>query len=217
MRVLVIEDEEVLAERIAFGLRHQGLAVDVAYDGEGGLEKVYANPYDVVVLDRDLPRMHGDHVCREIVSDPGLTTRILMLTASAGIEQRVEGLTIGADDYLPKPFHFSELLARIRSLGRRAPSLPPVLRHGDLEVDPVRSTVTRAGLPISLRRKEFALLVRLLQADGQPVSAERLLDHAWDDRTNPTTTTVRMTISRLRQKLGDPPLIETVVGVGYRI
>jgi len=217
VRVLIIEDETVLADRIAVGLRNEGLSADVAYDGESGLELAYAGQYDVVVLDRDLPRLHGDQVCRHLVADAAHTARILMLTASGGIEQRVEGLTMGADDYLPKPFHFNELLARIHALGRRAPALPPVLRRGDLEVDTARRSTTRSGLPISLRRKEFAVVVLLLQAGGKVVRVDELIDRVWDESAAPTLSTVRMTVARLRQKLGDPPLIETVVGVGYRI
>jgi DNA-binding response OmpR family regulator len=217
MRVLVIEDERLLADQVAVGLRDQGIVAHVAYDGRDGLEKAYETPYDVVVLDRNLPSISGDEVCRQLVADPGLTSRILMLTASGGIEQRVEGLSMGADDYLPKPFHFTELVARVHALTRRTPGLPPVLRVADLEVDTLRRTVTRAGLPLSLRRKEFDVLALLMRAGGGVVGTPDLLEAAWEESAYATAHTLRMTVARLRQKLGPPPLIDTVAGVGYRV
>jgi DNA-binding response OmpR family regulator len=217
VRVLVIEDERLLADQVAAGLRDQGMVAHVACDGRAGLEMAYATPYDVVVLDRDLPVVSGDQVCRQLVADRGLTSRILMLTASGGVEQRVEGLSMGADDYLPKPFHFSELVARVHALARRAPALPPVLRLADLEVDTLRRTVTRAGLPLSLRRKEFEVLALLMRAEGSVVGTPELLEGAWEESAWATAHTLRMTVARLRQKLGPPSLIDTVPGVGYRI
>ncbi|MBO0692860.1 MAG: response regulator transcription factor [Acidimicrobiaceae bacterium] len=216
MRVLVIEDNPVVADAVAEGLRDQGIAVDVAYDGLGGLEKVTINGYDVVVLDRDLPRLHGDTLCRQIVDSPS-TSRILMLTAAGQVEDRVEGLNLGADDYLAKPFDFSELVARVRALARRSPSAPPVLTRGDLVVDRVRFTVTRGGRPVPLARKELGVLEALVSADGAVLSAEELLERVWDEHADPFTKTVTVTMLRLRRKLGDPPLIETVIGGGYRI
>jgi DNA-binding response OmpR family regulator len=215
--VLVIEDERLLADQVVSGLRDQGIVAHVAYDGADGLEMAYETPYDVVVLDRNLPSISGDQVCRELVADPGLTSRILMLTASGGVEQRVEGLAMGADDYLPKPFHFSELVARVHALTRRAPASPPVLRLADLEVDTLRRTVIRAGLPLSLRRKEFEVLALLLRAGGRVVSTSELLEGAWEESAYATAHTLRMTVARLRQKLGPPSLIDTVAGVGYRV
>lgn len=217
MRVLVIEDERLLADQVAVGLRDEGIVTHVAYDGRDGLEMVYATPYDVVVLDRNLPLIGGDEVCRQLVADPLLTSRILMLTASGGIEQRVEGLMMGADDYLPKPFHFRELVARVHALTRRTPGLPPVLRVADLEVDTLRRTVIRAGLPLSLRRKEFDVLLLLMRAEGGVVATLDLLEGAWEESAYVNAHTLRMTVARLRQKLGPPPLIDTVAGVGYRI
>jgi len=214
--VLVVEDNSVIADAVAEGLRDQGMAVDVAYDGRSGLEKVAVNAYDVVVLDRDLPRLHGDKLCEQIVDSPR-TSRILMLTAAGQVEDRVEGLNLGADDYLPKPFDFSELVARVRALGRRSPSTPPVLIRGDLMVDRVRRTVTRAGRPVPLARKELGVLEVLVSADGAAVSAEQLLEQVWDEHADPFTKTVAVTVLRLRRKLGDPPLIDTVIGGGYRI
>lgn len=216
MRVLVVEDNTVLAERIADGLRDEGMAVDVAYDGASALEKAALFDYDVVVLDRDLPRVHGDAVCAHIVGGPS-PARILMLTAAASIEDRVDGLDLGADDYLAKPFAFAELVARLRSLARRAPSLPPVLVRSDVVLDRSRRRVSRAGRPISLTRKELGVLEELLTADGAVVSAERLLEKVWDEHTDPFSNTVSVTMARLRRKLGEPPLIETVVGAGYRV
>ncbi len=217
MRVLIVEDEPALADAIVRGLRREGMAVDVAGDGEVALGKLGINDYDVVVLDRDLPVVHGDDVCRSL-SSSGATSRILMLTASGGVEDRVEGLELGADDYLPKPFAFAELVARLRALGRRAQApRPPVLRRGDIVLEPSRHVVTRAGRFMSLTKKELAVLEVLMAADGAVVSAEELLEKVWDEHADPFTNTIRVTLSNLRRKLGDPPLIETVVGSGYRI
>jgi DNA-binding response OmpR family regulator len=217
VRVLVIEDERNLADAIARGLRREGMAVDVAYDGSAGHEMAFVTRYDVVVLDRDLPGMHGDEICAALVSS-GALTRVLMLTASGSVAERVEGLQLGADDYLPKPFDFTELVARVRALGRRAtPVTPPVLIVADLVLDQARHVVTRAGKPLDLTRKEFGLLEELLKADGGVVSSEELLERVWDANADPFTTTVRVTMMTLRKKLGDPALIETVVGAGYRI
>jgi DNA-binding response OmpR family regulator len=212
----VIEDERVLARNIAEGLRDAGLAVDLAYDGDGALAKLDLVDYDVVVLDRDLPGMHGDDVCRALVARE-TPSRVLMLTAAAGVEDRVAGLTIGADDYLPKPFAFAELVARIRVLSRRRPAVPPVLCHGDLSADLARRTVSRADRPVSLTRKEFGVLETLLLADGATVSAEELLERVWDEHIDPFSNIVQVTVGRLRRKLGEPPLIHTVVGAGYRV
>jgi len=217
MRVLVVEDHPRLAETVATVLRREGMAVDVAFDGREALGRVALADYDVVVLDRDLPGVHGDEVCRSMVAD-SRPSRVLMLTAAGSLEDRVEGLGIGADDYLAKPFHLVELVARVRALSRRSrPALAPTLAHGDLELDSARHKVTRAGRPIALSPKEFAVLELLLGADGAVVSSEQLLERAWDDAVDPFTNTVRMTVSRLRAKLGDPPVIETVTPVGYRI
>ncbi|MFC0112816.1 response regulator transcription factor [Kibdelosporangium aridum] len=217
MRVLVVEDEEALAEAIARGLRREGMAVDVALDGDAGHEKSTITRYDVVVLDRDLPGMSGDELCREIVSS-GALTRVLMLTASGTVEDRVEGLSLGADDYLAKPFAFPELVARVRALARRAtPATPPVLTVGDLELDPAKRTVSRAGRAVELTRKEFGVLEVLLAAGGSVVSSEELLERVWDENADPFTTTVRVTVMTLRKKLGEPGLIDTVVGSGYRV
>ena len=217
MRVLVIEDERTLADAIVRGLRREGLAVDVAYDGADGHEMATVTRYDVVVLDRDLPGVHGDQICADLVKS-GALTRVLMLTASGSVADRVEGLHLGADDYLPKPFAFDELVARVRALGRRAtPAAPPVLVLGDLLLDQAQRTVTRAGEPLDLTRKEFGVLEELLKAKGAVVSSEELLERVWDANTDPFTTTVRVTVMTLRKKLGDPPFIETVVGAGYRI
>ena len=216
MRVLVVEDEQNLAEAIARGLRRQGMAVDVAYDGALGHEMATVTRYDVVVLDRDLPGMHGDEICAALVAS-GALTRVLMLTASGSVAERVEGLQLGADDYLPKPFAFDELVARVQALGRRAtPAAPPVLTIGDLVLDQAKRVATRGGLPLDLTRKEFGLLEELLKARGAVVSSEELLERVWDANADPFTTTVRVTMMTLRKKLGDPALIETVVGAGYR-
>ncbi len=217
MRVLVVEDEQRLADAIARGLRAEGMAVDVAYDGDAGHEKSNLTRYDVVVLDRDLPGMPGDELLTELTSGDRLT-RVLILTASAGLDDRVAGLSLGADDYLSKPFSFVELVARVRALGRRAtPAAPPVLRHGDLELDPGRRTVHRAGEAVELTRKEFGVLEVLLSAGGSVVSSEQLLERVWDENADPFTTTVRVTVMTLRRKLGEPAVVETVVGSGYRI
>jgi len=217
VRVLVVEDEAQVADAVARGLRREGMAVDVAYDGLAGHEKAAVTRYDVVVLDRDLPGMSGDELCRRLADERTLT-RVLMLTASAGVADRVEGLSLGADDYLAKPFAFAELVARVRALGRRAvPPTPPVLTSGDLALDPARRTASRSGRPLDLTRKEFGVLEVLLAAGGAVVSSEELLDRVWDENADPFTTTVRVTVMTLRRKLGAPPVIETVVGAGYRV
>jgi DNA-binding response OmpR family regulator len=217
VRVLVVEDEAPLAEAVARGLRREGMAVDVALNGDEGHEKASITRYDVVVLDRDLPGMSGDDLCREIVTS-GELTRVLMLTASGSVSDRVEGLSLGADDYLAKPFAFPELVARVRALGRRAtPATPPVLVADDVELDPAKRTVHRAGRPIELTRKEFGVLEVLLAAKGAVVSSEELLERVWDENADPFTTTVRVTVMTLRKKLGEPGIIETVVGSGYRV
>jgi DNA-binding response OmpR family regulator len=217
VRVLVVEDERLLADTIADGLRRQAMAVDVTYDGEAALERVAVNDYDVVVLDRDLPLVSGDEVCTALV-ESGADTRILMLTAAAAVPQRVVGLGLGADDYLTKPFAFAELAARIEALGRRArPATPPVLERAGIRLDAHRRTVTRDGTPMDLSRKEFAVLAELLRAEGGVVSAEQLLEKAWDEHIDPFTGVVRFIIMMVRRKLGDPPVIETVPGTGYRI
>ncbi|GDY32938.1 DNA-binding response regulator [Gandjariella thermophila] len=217
VRILVVEDEQPLAEAIARGLRREGMAVDISLDGDSGHEKAMVTRYDVVVLDRDVPGMSGDELCREIVSS-GALTRVIMLTASGAVEDRVEGLSLGADDYLAKPFAFPELVARVRALARRAtPATPPVLVAGDVELDPAKRTVTRAGRPIELTRKEFGVLEVLLSAAGSVVSSEELLERVWDENADPFTTTVRVTVMTLRKKLGEPGIIETVVGSGYRV
>ena len=217
MRVLVVEDHPRLAETVAIVLRREGMAVDIAFDGREALTRVALADYDVVVLDRDLPGVHGDEVCRAMVAD-GRPSRVLMLTAAGTVEDRIEGLGIGADDYLPKPFHLAELVARVRALSRRSrPALRPTLAYGDLELDSARHLVTRGGRPVALSPKEFAVLELLLGAEGAVVSSEQMLERAWDDAVDPFTNTVRMTVSRLRAKLGDPPVIETVTQAGYRI
>jgi DNA-binding response OmpR family regulator len=208
VRVLVVEDHVTLADRIGEGLRDAGFAVDVVYDGASALQSTVDTEYDVVVLDRDLPVVHGDRVCRELVRS-GTGSRVLMLTAAAEVDDRVEGLELGADDYLGKPFAFAELVARIRA--------PPVVVRGDLVVDRIRHRATRRGSALSLTRKEFGILECLAAADGAPVSAEQLLEHVWDAHADPFSNTVAVTLARLRRKLGSPPLIETVVGVGYRL
>lgn len=217
MRVLVVEDYPRLAQAVATGLRREGMAVDVAFDGREALERTSLVTYDVVVLDRDLPLVHGDDVCRSLVAD-GYPSAVLMLTAAGTLSDRVEGLGIGADDYLCKPVHLAELVARVRALARRSRRpVPPVLVHGDLELDSARRHVSRAGRPVALGSKEFAVLEVLLGAQGAVVSTEDLLERAWDDAVDPFTNVVRMTVSRLRAKLGDPPVIKTVSPVGYRI
>lgn len=217
MRVLVVEDERQLAQSIAQGLRRHAMAVDVAFDGAAGLERLGVNDYDVVVLDRDLPVVGGDEVCAALV-EAGAETRILMLTAATAVTQRVAGLGLGADDYLTKPFAFAELVARIETLGRRArPATPPVVTRCGIRVDLHRHLVERDGRPVPLSRKEFAVLAELIKADGGVVSAEQLLEKAWDEEMNPFTGVVRFTVMMLRRKLGNPPVIETVQGVGYRL
>jgi DNA-binding response OmpR family regulator len=214
MRVLVVEDHKTLADFIAKGLRDSGMAVDAVYDGDAALARSADTAYDVVVLDRDLPVVHGDQVCRALA---GTAARILMLTAATEVHDRVDGLELGADDYLGKPFAFQELVARVRALCRRAPSAPPLVRRGDLTVDRARHRASRGANPLSLTRKEFGVLEMLVAADGGVVSTEELLEHVWDTNTDPFTNAVSVTMARLRRKLGDPPLIETVVGRGYRL
>ena len=217
MRVLIVEDHRELAATIAVGLRREGMAVDLAFDGQEALRRAGRQAYDVVVLDRDLPRLHGDQVCRALV-ERGSTSRVLMLTASGTIEDRVDGLGLGADDYLPKPFAFAELVARIRALARRSqPALPPVLVSGDIRLDTARRFASRAGRRLELSAKELAVLELLLAADGAPVSTSMLLRRAWDEYASSRSNVVKVTIARLRRKLGDPPAIETVPHVGYKI
>ncbi|MBG6101214.1 DNA-binding response OmpR family regulator [Micromonospora vinacea] len=217
MRVLVVEDENVLADAIAEWLRRESFAVDVAYDGDAALERLGVNEYAVVILDRDLPVVHGDDVCRAIV-DAGGETRVLMLTASAAVRERVAGLALGADDYLTKPFALVELSARVHALTRRSrPAAPPTLRRAGIWLDPARHEVRRDDRHVALSRKEFAVLAELLRADGAVVSAEDLLERAWDEHIDPFTNVVRVTVMKLRRKLGDPPVIETVPGAGYQI
>jgi DNA-binding response OmpR family regulator len=216
VRVLVIEDQVGLADDIADGLRDQGIAADVAYDGAGGIEKGLMNAYDVVVLDRDLPKVHGDAVCAALVGASS-GARILMLTAARAVDDRVEGLNLGADDYLTKPFAFTELVARVRALGRRSPALPPLAVRGDLTFDLARRRVSRAGRPLSLTRKEMGVLEVLLIADGAVVSTEELLERVWDEHADPFSHVATVTLARLRRKLGPPDPIETVVGTGYRL
>ncbi len=217
VRVLVIEDDAEMAQTVATGLRHARMAVDVALDGPAGLERALINGYDVIVLDRDLPGLNGDEVCGRLVA-AGCRSRVLMLTAAAGTEDLVEGLGLGADDYLPKPFDFPVLVARIGALFRRAqPAIPPVLRRGDLVVDTGRRCAWRAGRLLDLAPKEFGVLEMLLAAQGRAVSAEELLERVWDENADPFTAAVKITVGRLRAKLGDPPLIDTVPRSGYRI
>lgn len=217
MRVLVVEDEEELAELIAKGLRNEGMAVDVAYDGAEALYKASISHYDVVVLDRALPHVHGDEVCQRL-GDGGDRPRVIMCTASATESEELEGLALGADDYLAKPFSFPMLVARVRALGRRSGHYrPPLLERGDLVLDSHRRYAARDGVPIPLARKELAVLEALLEADGGTVSAEQLLERVWDDGIDPFSNAVRVTIMKLRRKLGDPPVIETIPGEGYRI
>ncbi len=216
MRVLVVEDHVELATDIAAGLRDQGIGADVAHDGSVALEKALMNSYDVIVLDRDLPRVHGDAVCATLAGS-GSAARILMLTAAATVDDRVDGLNLGADDYLIKPFAFAELVARIRSLARRTPAAAPILARGDIVLDRGRRRVSRAGRPVPLNRKELAVLEELLAADGAVVSAETLLERVWDENADPFTRTVTVTVGRLRAKLGAPDVIETVIGSGYRV
>ncbi|AYY14882.1 DNA-binding response regulator [Actinobacteria bacterium YIM 96077] len=217
MRVLVVEDEPVLADAIAQWLQRESFAVDMAYDGEQALERIMVNDYDVVVLDRYLPKMHGDDVCRAIV-DGDSRARVLMLTAATTVRARVEGLAIGADDYLTKPFAFAEMSARVHALARRSVTpVQPTLERAGIRIDPHRREATRDGRPIALGNREFAVLTELLRADGAVISAETLLEKAWDENIDPFTNTVRVTVMKLRRKLGNPPVIETVPGAGYRI
>jgi DNA-binding response OmpR family regulator len=213
-----VEDEAVLADYLAAGLRQDGMAVDVSYDGLRAEQQFSVNRYDVMILDRDLPGMHGDELCRRVTQQGDGVTRVLMLTAYDTVRDRVAGLNMGADDYLTKPFDYAELLARVRALGRRTtPALPPTITHRDLALDTARRLVERGGVPVSLTPKEFAVLQVLMSADGAAVSAETLLERAWDENADPWTNTVRVTISKLRAKLGSPPLIETIPGAGYRM
>jgi DNA-binding response OmpR family regulator len=217
MRVLLAEDDEILARTVAAGLRQEGMAVDVVLDGGDAFGRLGVNRYDVLVLDRDIPGVHGDDVCRTLAAGAA-GTRVLMLTAARSVADRVEGLGLGADDYLPKPFDFAELVARVRALARRAAApLPARLGYGELSVDPARRVAVRAGRRLPLTRKELAVLEYLLAAQGRPVSAEELLERVWDEAADPFTSTVKTTIRRLRAKLGDPPVIETVRESGYRI
>jgi DNA-binding response OmpR family regulator len=217
MRVLVVEDHDRLARAVAAGLRRRGMTVDVALDGDAALDRLAVSQYDVVVLDRDLPGVPGDDICRTLAASRS-PSRVLMLTAARSVQDRVDGLGLGADDYLPKPFDFTELVARVQALARRPGTpQPATFSLGDLSLDPARRNATRAGRRLTLTPKEFAVLECLLAADGKPVSAEELLERVWDPAANPFTTTVKATINRLRAKLGDPPVIETVRESGYRI
>ncbi|GAA4242798.1 response regulator transcription factor [Actinomadura meridiana] len=217
MRVLVVEDFEVLARSIGTGLRREGMAVDVVLDGTDALERLAVTRYDVVVLDRDLPGVHGDEICGRLAQDR-CATRVLMLTASDTVQDRVEGLGLGADDYLPKPFAFAELVARVRALGRRAsPPVPPTLTYGDITLDPARRVASRGGRRLELSPREFALLECLLAVPGLVISAEELLERVWDEAADPFSSAVKHTVHRLRAKLGDPPVIETVREGGYRV
>ena len=217
MRVLVVEDERQLADSIAEGLRHHAMAVDVAYDGEAGLDRASINDYDVLVLDRDLPILSGDEVCAALVEE-GSAARILMLTAATAVSQRVAGLGLGADDYLTKPFAFAELVARVQALGRRSrPVAAPILERAGVRLDTHRRVATRHGRAIDLSRKEFAVLEELMRADGGVVSTEHLLEKAWDEQIDPFSNVVRFTVMNVRRKLGEPPIVDTVQGVGYRL
>jgi DNA-binding response OmpR family regulator len=217
MRVLIVEDERDLSAAIARGLRRDGMAVDEAYDGIHGLEKASVNGYDVIILDRNLPRMHGDEVCRQLRADR-VEARIIMLTAAVEVADRVEGLNLGADDYLAKPFAFEELRARVHALARRGgPGRPAIMERAGVRLDPATRDVTRDGVHVDLSPKEFGVLEELLRAEGAVVSAEALLEHVWDEHTDPFSNVVRVTVMTLRKRLGEPPVIETVVGAGYRI
>jgi two-component system, OmpR family, response regulator VanR len=217
VRVLVAEDERRVADAVARGLRREGMAVDVAYDGASARDNARLYPYDVVVLDRDLPLLHGDEVCRTLRKEEP-DRRVLMLTAASGIDDLVDGLSLGADDYMPKPFAFAELVARLQALARRAgPARPPTLQAGDVVLDPARHIVTRGGREIELTPKEFAVLEALMAADGGVVSNDELVERVWDENADPFTNSVRMTVLRLRRKLGEPPVVETVKGAGYRV
>ncbi len=217
MRVLVVEDEEMMAEAVCAGLRREGMAVDVALDGDAAGEQIALHPYDVVILDRDLPGRSGDDLCRELAGR-GAAPRVLMLTASGGVDDRVQGLSIGADDYLGKPFAFRELVARVHALGRRrGPRTPERLERGDVALDPAGRRAWRGGRTLDLSATELRMLEVLLRAGGGAVSAEQLLEQVWDERIDPFTTAVRMAVMRLRRKLGEPTPIVTVPGVGYRL
>jgi two-component system, OmpR family, response regulator VanR len=217
VRVLIAEDERRLADTLARGLRGQGLAVDVALAGDEALYKARVHPYDVIVLDRDMPGMHGDEVCRRVNAEQP-RTKILMLTAASSLDEMVDGLGLGADDYMGKPFVFAELLARVLALGRRSgEARPAVLRSGDVELDPADRKVTRAGRPVALSPKEFGVLEAIMAAEGATVSPEKLLERVWDEHVDPFTNSVRMTVVTLRRKLGPPPVIHTVRGAGYRV
>ena len=217
MRILVAEDEPRIAAAVARGLRREGMAVDIAPDGAAALYKARITPYDVVVLDRDLPVLHGDEVCRALTAEQP-ETKVLMLTAARSIDDLVAGLSLGADDYLPKPFRFAELVARLRALARRSGAArPAVLESGDVVLDPARRTATRAGRSLDLTPKEFAVLEVLLAAQGAVVAPEELVEKAWDEQLDPLSNTVRMTVMTLRRKLGEPPLVATVRGSGYRV
>jgi DNA-binding response OmpR family regulator len=217
MRVLVADDEQLLADTVARGLRKLSMAVDVVYDGDSAIERLTVNRYDVAVLDRDMPGRTGDEVCRQVVGS-GEGTKVLMLTAAAGIRDRVEGLGLGADDYLTKPFAFAELAARVQALSRRSgAALPPVLEQNGIVLDSTRHTAARDGRMLDLSSKEFAVLHVLMRAEGRVVSPEELLEQAWDEHADPFTNTVRMTVMTLRRKLGDPPVLHTLRRAGYRI
>ena len=217
VRILVAEDHPGIAAAVAKGLRRHGAAVDVAPDGADALLRARLHAYDVVVLDRDLPEVHGDDVCRALVEERP-ESKVLMLTAARTTDDLIAGLALGADDYLPKPFAFAELVARVHALARRAGAArPPVLRHGDLELDPARRSASRAGRELRLTPKEFGVLHALLAADGAAVSAEELLERVWDENVDPFTTTVRMTVMKLRRKLGEPAVVETIPGAGYQL
>jgi DNA-binding response OmpR family regulator len=217
MRILVAEDERMLADLVAEGLRKQAMAVDVAYDGTSASQRLAVHDYDVLILDRDLPGVHGDVICRDLAQS-GARTRILMLTAATSVPERVAGLSLGADDYLSKPFDYSELVARVQALGRRSQApVPPVLQRAGIVLDTPRRQATRDGHHVPLSVKEYAVLEVLMRANGALVSAETLLELAWDENVDPFTTVVRVIISRLRSKLGDPPCIHTVPGVGYHL
>jgi DNA-binding response OmpR family regulator len=217
MRILVVEDEPLVADAVVRWLRGDAHAVDVVYDGAAAMERIGVHEYDVVVLDRDLPAVHGDEVCRALTAG-GQSARVLMLTAAAAVDDRVAGLAMGADDYLSKPFAFAELSARVTALGRRArPAVPPILQHAGIRLDPNRREVYRDGRYVPLSRKEFAVLAELLRAGGAVVSAEHLLEKAWDENADPFSHAMRTTIHKLRRKLGEPPVVLTEPGVGYRV
>jgi len=217
MRVLVVEDEEIMGDALVLGLRRSGFAVDLVTDGAAALDQAMLNPYDVILLDRDLPVVHGDEVCRSLVRDRN-PARILMLTAAGTVAEKVDGFALGADDYLPKPFAFAELLARVDALSRRTtPAVPPRLRVGEVDIDTARRAVTRAGQPVRLTLKEYGVLAELARAGGAVVSAEELLERVWDEHADSFSNAVRVTMVGLRRKLGDPPVIETLRGAGYRL